>query len=356
MGALWLLTLLWAPAWAEKAPDIEWFSRPGCPHCAHAEAFLEDLSRRRPELRIERRDVSEPAMLARLKSLSRDPGPAAVPAFLVRGRLVVGFSQEAGTGRLLEQLLGDGSLGARGPPAARLRELGLPLFTVLLGLADGFNPCAMWVLLFLLSLLVNVGSRLRMAVVAGTFVAASGLVYYAFMAAWLNAFLAFGVSRGLQKAVGALALAAALVHVKDFFAFKRGFSLSIPESAKPGLYARARRVVLAEDLRGALLSVAALAVLVNLIELACTAGLPAVYTQVLAAQQGLGAGRRYAYLALYDAAYMLDDALVLAAAVYAFSRWKLGERGGRILKPFSGLVLAALGLMLLFKPEWLLWG
>lgn len=354
MKALLLLCLA-LPA-AARAPDVEWFTRPGCPHCARAGAFLEDLAGRRPGLRVDERDVAaDPRARERLAELARaaGAGPPAVPAFLVRGRLLVGFDRAETTGRELEALLEGRPDEA--PARRRLERLGLPLFTVLVGLADGFNPCAMWVLLFLLSLLVNVGSRARMALVAGTFVAASGLVYYALMAAWLNAFLLVGFSRGVQAAVGLLALAAGAVHVKDFFAFKRGLTLSIPESAKPGLYERARRVVLAEDLRSALPAVAALALLVNLVELACTAGLPAVYTHVLASQD-LAPAARYAYLALYDAAYMLDDALVLAAAVWAFSRWKLGERGGRVLKLASGAALAALGLALLLKPEWLLWG
>lgn len=365
MRGVWLglFALLLGPAWAEpaaaeKPPDLEWFTRPGCPHCARAEEFVADLSLRRPELRILKRNVAaDPGALARLKLLARG-APAAVPSFYARGRLIVGFSDETTTGRALEELLSPGAERAVTLPLAgraSLRELGLPLFTILLGLADGFNPCAMWVLLFLLSLLVNMGSRAKMALVAGTFIGVGGAVYFLFMAAWLNMFLFIGFSRNFQRAVGVLALAAAAVHVKDFFAFKKGFSLSIPESAKPGLYERMRKIVLAENIGGALLSVAALAVLVNLVELACTAGLPAIYTQILASQ-GLTSGRRYGYLALYNAAYMLDDSLVLAAAIAAFSRWKLGERGGRRLKLVSGAVLAALGLALLLKPEWLLWG
>ena len=85
--------------------------------------------------------------------------------------------------------------------------MGLPLFTLAIGLLDGFNPCAMWVLLFLLSLLVRLQDRRRMALVAGTFVLASGAVYFAFMAAWLNVFLLVGMSAALRLALGGVALA-----------------------------------------------------------------------------------------------------------------------------------------------------
>ena len=120
----------------------------------------------------------------------------------------------------------------------RVRDLGMPAFTLLIGLIDGFNPCAMWVLVFLLSVLVNVKDRRKIAAIAGTFVVVSGLAYLSFMAAWLNFFMLVGIARPLQIALGLLAVVIGVVNVKDFFAFKRGVTFSIPESAKPGIYAR----------------------------------------------------------------------------------------------------------------------
>jgi len=115
----------------------------------------------------------------------------------------------------------------------------------------------MWVLLFLLSLLVHVGSRRRMAVVAGTFVAVSGLAYYAFLTAWLGIFLLVGIVRPVQIVLGLLAFAAGSLHVKEALAPGRGPSLAIPESAKPGLYARMRAIVRAENLPAAMAGVVA---------------------------------------------------------------------------------------------------
>ncbi len=126
--------------------------------------------------------------------------------------------------------------------------IGLPLFTLAVGLVDGFNPCAMWVLLFLLSVLVNLHDRWKILAVAGTFVVISGAAYFAFMAAWLNVFLFVGYLRLVQITLGLLAIFVGSVHIKDFFAFHRGVSFSIPDAAKPGIYARVRRIVTAEHL------------------------------------------------------------------------------------------------------------
>jgi uncharacterized membrane protein HdeD (DUF308 family) len=139
------------------------------------------------------------------------------------------------------------------------------------------------------------------------------------------------------------------VHIKDFFAFGSGISLSIPESAKPGLYAKMRGVLNARSWAEILLGVATLALLVNAVELLCTAGLPALYTHVLTLQ-GLSGSEYYAYLVLYNLAYILDDGLMVAVAVLTLSRYKLQEREGRWLKLGGGAVMAALGLILLVRP------
>tara|TARA_R110002095_G_scaffold214531_1_gene206707 strand:+ start:20233 stop:21441 length:1209 start_codon:yes stop_codon:yes gene_type:complete len=228
-------------------------------------------------------------------------------------------------------------------------RLGMPAFTFLIGLVDGFNPCAMWVLLFLLSVLVNLRSRAKILAVAGTFIIISGLAYFAFMAAWLNVFLLVGYLPKVQLTLGIFAVLIGTIHVKDFFAFKKGFSLSIPEWAKPGIYARVRRIVTAENLTGAILGAAILAVLVNIIELLCTAGLPALYTQVLT-MQNYPAWKSYSYLGLYILAYMLDDTIMVTIVVVTLGRHKLQEREGRYLKLISGLVILVLGLVLIFRP------
>jgi hypothetical protein len=229
-------------------------------------------------------------------------------------------------------------------------ELGLPLFTIAVGLVDGFNPCAMWVLLILLSILVNLKDRMRIALIAGIFILVSGLAYFAFMAAWLNVFLLIGLLRPIQIGLGLFAIIFGSIHVKDFFAFKKGISLSIPESAKPGIFKRARAIVSAPSLFGALLGATILAILVNIVELLCTAGLPALYTQVLTLQQ-LPEWQNYLYLALYIVAYMIDDSLMVLCVVWTMKKTKMQETHGRWLKLFSGLVILVIGLIMLFYPE-----
>lgn len=368
---------------SEPAPDLEVFVRTGCPHCEAAKEFLEQLRRAHPDLRILFYDIAiDRDALARLHRLAQDQAlpVVGVPAFYLNGELIVGYQDDQTTGARLLAMLdrppgkpavepfaacrpAQSECQAKGQGTAEadsimlpwvgrvsVAELGLPLFTLAIGLLDGFNPCAMWVLLFLLSLLVTLRDRVAMVLISGTFVLVSGLIYFAFMAAWLNLFLLIGLSHAVQFILGALAIGIGLVNVKDFFAFRRGFSLSIPDSAKPGLYARIRRIVQAEHRTGALVGVIVLAGLVNLVELLCTAGFPALYTQVLSTYH-LPAWHYYAYLGLYNLAYIADDALMVTLAVVTLGRRKLEEREGRWLKLISGGVMIALGLLLIVKPS-----
>lgn len=347
---------------AVPPPDIEIFVREGCPHCAAAKLFLLDLHRERPNLTILIRDIGhDAAARSRLDDLMGQFGlqTAGVPTFFLRGQLIVGYQDAATTGRRLTMLLEQPvpsraeteSIDTRWFGRLSVQELGLPAFTLALGLLDGFNPCSMWVLVFMLSMLATLQDRLKMLLIAGTFIAVEGLAYFAFMAAWLNAFLFVGLSRPTEVLLGGIAVLAGAVNVKDFWAFHRGLTLSIPESAKPGLYARMRAILHAEDLTAALAATVVLAVLVQVIELLCTAGFPALYTRILTMRH-LEWWAYYGYLGLYNAAYMFDNALVLAVGVVTLSRARLQEREGRWLKLVSGLVMLGLGTVLIAKPEW----
>lgn len=399
-----------------KLVTIETFVRSGCPRCAQAKQYLPRLLARYPGFSVQYRDiVSDAVAVSDLNTLNKQHRTAAasVPVFHACNRLLIGFDSEATSGQRLEAVLKQWTLPCPATKAARTtmrlpsgvevplrltvwrpepslqddegddllplpgelplpeeeaiesdtiklpffgevsaHAVGMPAFTLAVGLVDGFNPCAMWVLLFLLSLLVNLRSRWKMATVAGCFILVSGLAYFAFMAAWLNVFAFVGLLRPVQVTLALLAITVGAIHIKDFFAFKQGITLSIPESSKPGIYARARRIVLAENILGAIGGAIVLAVLVNMIELLCTAGLPALYTAVLSMQQ-IPVWMNYAYLGLYIAAYMFDDTLMVVAAVATLGRPKMQERHGRWLKLLSGSVILALGIVMLWRPDWL---
>ena len=217
-----------------------------------------------------------------------------------------------------------------------------------MGLLDGFNPCSMWVLLLMISLLAPLRDRWRMFAIAGTFVAVEGIAYFVFMAAWLNLFLFIGLSRASEIVIAVIALLAGTVNLKDFWAFGHGPSISIPQSAKPGIYARIRAILQAENLAGALIGVFVMAWLVQIVEFLCTSGFPALFTRILTLHQ-LEGPAYYGYLLLYNVAYMLDDVIILTIGVITLSQHRLHEREGRWLKLLSGMVMVGLAVYLFWQ-------
>ncbi|MCX7106239.1 MAG: NrdH-redoxin [Methylococcales bacterium] len=359
--------------------DIDVYVREGCPHCAKAEQFLQALQREQPTLKILIHDVvKDPNALEQLQKLAKNQalGTLKVPAFYIAGQLLVGYSDEITTGQLIRNALLQGhaqkkqdasascepkeSLSCESgaavltqPPPVffldffgyklSLDELGLPLFTLAMGLLDGFNPCSMWVLILMISLLAPMKNRWRMFAIAGTFIAVEGLAYFMFMAAWLNLFLFIGLSRVAEIVIAGIALFAGLLNLKDFWFYGRGISLSIPNAAKPDIYARMRTVLQAQNLAGALLGTLVLAVLVQMVEFMCTSGFPALYTKILTLKQ-LSSASYYGYLLLYNLAYLFDDFIVLAIGIVTLSQRRLQEKEGRWLKLISGLVMVGLAI------------
>jgi len=366
----------WIKTGADGRPEVHlyFFWSLTCPHCLEARPFVEAIPAGRPWVKLHSLELTRhPQNVRHYVALANQVGEPAqyVPGLLFCGRMQTGWDGDASSGQqLLAALdacraaaLGGSALDAsRALPTPELTlpfvgrmdtdALSLPVMTVLIAGLDAFNPCAFFVLLFLLSLMVHQNNRARMLTIGGVFVLCSGLMYFAFMAAWLNLFQLLGNLAWVTLAAGLMALVVGLINVKDFFRFGRGVSLSIPESRKPGLYRRARAILAAGNVPAMLAATLLLAVAANFYELLCTAGFPMVYTRLLTLQD-LGATQHYLYLALYNLVYVIPLAVIVGVFAFTMGARRLSEREGRLLKLMSGLMMLQLGMLLVLAPDWL---
>ena len=381
-----LLLLLCASAasaadvdWLKPGPDgtsqvvVYYFYSDTCPHCIEAKPFVASLDELEwVELRAhEVTKNRDNALLYRDVAAAIGEQARSVPAFLFCGSMHTGFDRPETTGAVLlarmehcranPELLRAAPAGAPQPGKVMGVEVpllglinpadwGLPILTVIIAGLDAFNPCAFFVLLFLLSLMVHARSRARMMLVGGTFVVISGVIYFIFMAAWLNVFLLIGELRLVTLVAGLVAVALAAINIKDYFWFQSGGpSLSIPESKKPGMYQRMRNLVAAKSIWAMLVGTAILAVAVNSYELLCTAGLPMVYTRILTLREA-DTFVYYMYLVLYNIIYVIPLLIIVMLFVMKFGSRKLGEAEGRLLKLMSGMMMLGLGAVMLLAP------
>ena len=364
--------------------DIEVFVREECQNCEQAKEFLAKLKKFQPRLSIAIRDVrKEPAALELLKRMTQNQGDVALdyPAFVVGGQLIIGFSEEESTAqRILDTLeashpqnlqTGDTTQNCETgkepscgliPPAPvtkqenitielfgyniPLLQIGMPAFTLAMGLLDGLSHGSPWVLILLISLLAPMKNRTFMFAIASTFIAVQGIVYFILITIWLNIFLQFEISPVMQIAIAGFSLIAGAFYLKKYAQYGQNLSISSHEIANPGIYTRIRKIVEAESYVKAILGAALLAVLVLASEFTYTSVYPALYTQTLNLHN-VGKLNNYGYLLLYDFSYMLSNIMILAIGVITLKQPRPRDKGGRMIKLLGGLTLVALGIYLL---------
>lgn len=398
------------PAVAQNKVNLYFFYGDGCPHCAKEEKFLDRLEKENQNIQIKRYEVWHSQDNAQLlsdlsKKLHLDV--KGVPVLIVGDQTIVGYYDDQTTGSKIKNLIDDYTLNGCNDIVApvlntgsdetcthgcnvndeeclhdcgcssdntatstnnlpetlklpligevNLKTVSLPLLTVLVGVTDGFNPCAMWVLLFLISLLVGIKDKTRMWVLGSAFIFVSGLVYFLFLSAWLNLFIFLGFVFWVRAAIAIVALASGGYQIYDFYKNRTVTCVVEKSDKRKKVFEKLREITNEKNFWVALIGIIILAFAVNLVELVCSAGLPAVYTQVLA-MSNLPAWQYYGYLLLYILFFMLDDLLVYIIAMKTL-QIKAGTMAyGKYSGVVGGVIMFIIGILLLLKPGWLMFG
>ena len=355
---------------AESKTELIYFWGDGCPHCAKEKKFLDNLEKKYPELEIKRYEVwynPENQKLFKEYVEKNNIQQAGVPLTIVNDRYFLGYRDDETSGREIENYLKEVLKGETGEEKnekinlpilgeINLSKLSLPALAVILGAIDGFNPCAMWILLFLIALLVSAKSRKRLWLIGGTFILTSGIVYFLILSAWLNLFFTISYVNLTRTIIGLFALGFGAWQLKEFITYSPGVCKvlgvkpkGLKERLESGLKDRAEKLATNPLTLMMLGGIIILAVGVNLIEFFCSAGIPAVFTRVLALNH-LPAFSYYFYLLLYTFVFMLDDLIVFSLAVITLRRIGLTQKYNYWATLIGGLLILVLGLLLIFKP------
>lgn len=349
-----------------KEVELHFFWSRYCPHCKTAKPFINKLATSNSWLTVHSYDiVNNPANRNQYMQMAEQlQQPVnSVPAFIFCGQMIVGYDSNETTGKQLQEKLlachqhkNTGQiqeyLNIPWLGKTHFQDFSLPVFTLVIATLDAFNPCAFFILFFLLSLMVQHRSRLRMLTIGGIFVLCSGVMYFLFMSAWLNLFLITEQLFYITAVAGLVAISFGLINIKDYFFFKHGVSLSLSESARSRLFTRMRTLTQSGSWSTMIIATIVLAIVANSYELLCTAGLPMVYTRVLTLND-LSNAQYYLYLAYYNVIYIIPLLIIVILFTLTLGRKKLSESEGRLLKLLSGSMMLGLGLILLLKPDWL---
>jgi thiol-disulfide isomerase/thioredoxin len=234
-----------------------------------------------------------------------------------------------------------------------LSQLTLPFLTITLATLDSFNPCAFFILIVLLSMLLYLQSRRKMLIVGAIFIFFSGLFYALFMLVLFNSFFFTKLYISVTSIiVGIVACIVGILNIKDFFYFKDGFSLSIPEDKREITFKRMRKLVKSPSLIVMLGGTIFIAISVNFFELLCTFGFPLYFTNRLAIEN-LPTLTYYFYILLYTIFYVIPLFIILIFSVFSLGVKKLTDWQGPILKLFPGVFLFSFGIVMIIDYQFL---
>ena len=235
-----------------------------------------------------------------------------------------------------------------------VKKASLPIISIVIGLVDGFNPCAMWVLLFLITMLINMKNRRRMWILGFTFILSSALVYLMFMLAYLHVASAL-IQTWFKYIIAIVALVGGIINLKAYYKDrKKDVGCSVTDAKKRRkIVDKIKKILSEKSFIFALVGIIFLAFSVNLIELACSAGLPVMFTNIIAMNNVSGIETAL-YFFLYLLFFMIDDIIVFTIAMITFKVTGISNKYSKYSHLMGGIIMVIIGLLMAFKTEWLM--
>lgn len=370
---------------ASTNTNVYVFTSEKCPHCKKEKAFLEKIKKNYSNLTIVYLDTysdTENQKLFHRVVKELNVVMDGLPLTIIGNKYFVGFLNESTTGLEIENAIKDAKKNnpedilenlikkkeSEGLKESKLqipekikipligeidiKNLSLPILTILFGALDGFNPCAMWALVMLLSFLIVMKNRKKMFLLGSIFILVSGFVYFLFMVAWLNFFIFFSYIKWIQILIGCIAIIGGTFYLKEFFFNKENACKVTSSKLKQKISKKMFSLTENNKLYLAIIGIAVLAFCVNLIDLVCSLGLPVIYTQILTLSS-LSPLKYYSYIILYIFVFLFNDFIIFSVAFFSLSLMDTSNKYLRYFHLVGGSVLLILGIILIFKPQYL---
>ena len=388
-----LLLLLIPTLVSAKEVNLYLFHGDGCPHCAKEREYLKEIEKEYDDVNIHLYEVwydtDNQELMAKVKK-ELNSSTNYVPLTIIGDKYTVGFNDNT---KLMiknniekclkedcEDVVGNVLAGKtanettikkevkepkkdkddsiKDLPILRkvdVKKVSLPIIAAVIGLVDGFNPCAMWVLVFLISMLLGTKDRKKMWILGLTFLFTSAFIYLLFMVAWLNVAIKMNTVIWLRITIAIIAIIAAFINLKSFYkSLKKDTGCEVVDSKKrKNIIEKIKKFTLEKSLILGLLGVMTLAVSVNFIELACSAGLPLLFTQILALNN-LSKLSYMIYILIYIFFFLIDDIIVFVIAMFTLKITGISNKYSKYSHLIGGIIMLLIGLLMIIKPEWLM--
>ena len=336
-----------------------------CPHCAEEKVWLETIKDKyKKEVNFYYYEVWYDANNAKLMDkVLREFGIAksGVPLTIVGEKYYIGFSKSTSSSieNVIKSYLEDDTADSEKITLpiigeVNIKNVSIPLVAVILGFVDGFNPCAMWILLFLINLLFGMKEKRKAWILGLTFLFISGLVYFLSMLG-INLILGIATIKWMKILIAIFILIAGFFNLKKYFKIRKeeaGCTV-VNDKKRKTIIKKMGRVINSKTFGLALVGIIILAASVNLIEMACSLGFPLVFNEILTVNNITGLAR-IIYLLLYIAFYMIDDIVVFAISMVTLEATGITNKYNKLCTLISAIIMIIMGLLMLFRPDWLM--
>lgn len=374
--------LLPATTNASESSKISIFTSTNCKHCQDLAEFLEER-----DLSAEYYDLGDKDNLELFNQFTNKYELAKVtPIILIGDEILEGFDRPETTGKKIEELL------AQDPPdntfadfmdkfdriehSAKAdscdvneiciiddeetltlpwvgeinpKDYSMPVLTVILGFIDGFNPCAMWVLIMFITIILQAGDRRKMWELVGIFLIAEAIMYYLILNFWYKTWNFVQLDTYITPIIGVVSVGAGIFFLWEFFTNKDGECKVVDDKTRQSTISRIKEIATSPLTISTFFATILLALSINVIEFACSIGIPQAFTKILDINE-YGFLARQLYIGIYTLMYMVDDFLVFGIALYSISKLALTTKYTRYCQLIGGLIMLILGYFLMFDP------
>ena len=374
----------------EEKVKLYLFYGDGCPHCADEKEFLDSIDDKYPNLEIIKNEVwynDENSLLLDKLEKELKITRSGVPTTIIGEEVIVGYNYATASKierainyyleneyvDVVEQVKNntyvekeeksefekieeetDLSNTIKVPIIGKvnLKKVSLMTAAVIIGLIDGFNPCAMWVLLFLISVLIGMKDKKRMWTLGVVFLLVSAFIYMLIMLSWISIAIKMTTIIWIRNLIAVLALIGAFINIRNYFKSHDGCNV-VDDKKRKKIFKKIRKFTSEKSFVLSILGVVGLAVSVNLVELACSAGLPLVFTELLALNN-VSDFMKIIYTLLYVLFFLIDDLVIFIIAMVTMEITGISTKYNKYSHLLGGIIMLVMGLLLIFKPEWLM--
>lgn len=389
---LFLLIALILPTKAFAQTDklnIYLFYGESCPHCRELEEFLEPYLKQNENVILNKYEVwnnkDNQEKLNEVRKILND-NSSGVPYLIIGNNVITGYDSEITPERIKNTInyyqnieykdkvgiyLGttteekeqekndikkyeDEEINIPILGKKKGKEVPILLSAIIIGLVDGFNPCAMWILIFLISMLLGIKDKKRKWTLGITFLLSSGVVYFLFLISWLNLAVFLNKIIFIRMGISLIAIFFGLLTVlKFFFVHEEDGCEVVEQKRRKKIITSIKKIVKEKSFVLAILGIIILAVSVNIIELLCSLGLPVMFTQILTINE-LSKTSQIIYSIIYVIFFLIDDIIVFFIAMKTLEIKAISNKFGKYSHLIGGIIMLIIGFLMLYKPEWLM--